>query len=93
MTAFWNIKDYFLKHNSFWSFFTRNRLVMLHSLLDIPENEGDSTKLKKLLALVQHFSNLDIYVPKTNIRIDKSLINYEEEKREEEKLCSLYIQI
>ena len=43
-------------------------------------------------ALVQHFSNLDIYVPKQNISIDKNFINYEEEKMEE-KLCSLYKQI
>ena len=66
---------------------------MLHSMLDFPENEKNSRKLKKVQALVQHFSNLNIYVPKQNISIDKSFINYEEEKREEEKLCSLYIQI
>ena len=65
---------------------------MLHFMLDFPENEKDSRKLKKVQALVQHFSNLDIYVSKQNISIDKSFINYEEEKREE-KLCSLYIQI
>ena len=66
---------------------------MLHSMLDFPENEGDSRKLKKVQALVQHFSNLDMCVPKQNISIDKSFINYKEGKREEEKLCSLYIQI
>ena len=36
-------------------------------MIDFPENEGDSRKLKKMLALVQHFNNLDIYVPQQNI--------------------------
>ena len=40
--------------------FRWGRLLMLHSVLNFPENEGDSQKLKKLQALVQHFSNGDI---------------------------------
>ena len=40
---------------------------MLHSWLDILENEGDSRKLKKVQELVQHFSEqCKHYVPKQN---------------------------
>ena len=41
---------------------------MLHSMLDIPENEGDSRKLKKVQELVQHFrEQCRRYVQKGNI--------------------------
>ena len=66
---------------------------MLHSMLEFSGNEKHNRKLKKVQALVQHFSNSDIYVSKQTISIDKTFKNYEEEKREEEKLCSLHIQI
>ena len=40
---------------------------MLHSILVIPENEGDSKNLKKVQELIQHLvSNVEI-VPKQNI--------------------------
>ena len=60
---------------------------MLHSMLNFPKNEGDSRKLKKVKALVQHFSEqLRHFAPKQNcVSIGESLINYEEEKKEEEK--------
>ena len=32
---------------AFRAVFTRDRLLMLHSVLDFPENEGDSRKLKQ----------------------------------------------
>ena len=42
--------------------------MMLHFMLDFPENEGDSRKLKKVEELVQHFSGqCRHYVPKQNI--------------------------
>ena len=47
-------------------------------MLDFLENEKDSRRLKKVQAVVQNFSNLEIYVPKQNISIDKSFMNYEE---------------
>ena len=67
---------------------------MFCSMLDFPENEGDSRKLKKVQELIQHFCEQGRhYAPKQNITyksIDESLrsINYasKEEKREEEKL-------
>ena len=69
---------------------------MLHSMLNIPENEGDSRKLKKVQELVQHFQEqCRNYVPKQNITysIDESTrtINYEAKKRKEKnKNCSLH---
>ena len=59
---------------------------MLHSMFDFPENKRHNRKLKKVQQLVQHFSEQCRHVPKQNIGIDESLINYEEEKREEKKL-------
>ena len=42
--------------------------MMLHSVLDFPENEEDSRKLKKEHEVVQHFREQCIpYVPKRNI--------------------------
>ena len=35
---------------------TKSRLLMLHFMLDVPENEGNSRKLKKEQEIVQHFS-------------------------------------
>ena len=69
---------------------------MLHSMLNIPENEEDSRKLKKVQELVQHFQEqCTHYVPKQNITysIDESTrtINYEAKKRKEKnKNCSLH---
>ena len=69
---------------------------MLHSMLDFPENEGDSRKLKKVQELLQHFQEqCRHYVPKQNITysIDESKrsINYEANKRRvKKKNCSLY---
>ena len=41
---------------------------MLHSMLDFPENERDSRKLKKVQELVQHFrEQCRRYVPKQNM--------------------------
>ena len=41
---------------------------MFHSMLDFPENKGDSRKLKELQKLVQHFQEqCRHYVPKQNI--------------------------
>ena len=65
-------------------------LLMLHSVFDFPEKEKYNRKLKKVQTLVQHFSNLDIYVPIQNISIDKSFINYEEENSEK-KNCVVCI--
>ena len=60
---------------------------MLHSILIIPENEGDSKNLKKVQELIQHLvSNVEI-VPKQNITCKRwrkiRKINYEE-KREKD---------
>ena len=60
---------------------------MLHFILDFTENEEDSRKLKKVQELVQHFSEQCRHVPSYNINIHENLMNYEAEKREEEKLC------
>ena len=71
--AFWNTKD--CSQNpatSFiWSSFYNRQvtlLLMLHFVLDFPENEGDSRKLKKVQELFQHFSEqCSHYVSKQNI--------------------------
>ena len=60
---------------------------MLSSMINSPENERGSTKLKKVQELAQLFCERFRRVPKQNISIDESLINYEEEKKEKEKLC------
>ena len=64
---------------AFGAVFTRDRFLMLHSMLHFPEKEGDTGKLKKVHNLVQHFSEQlrNYYVPKTNVSIDESLIGYE----------------
>ena len=65
-------------------------------MINFPENEGDSRKLKKVQELVQHFQEqCRHYVSKQNITysIDQStrLINYEAKKRREKKKnCGLY---
>ena len=42
--------------------------MMLHSVFDFPENEGDSKKLKKVHELVKHFrEQCKRYVPIKNI--------------------------
>ena len=60
---------------------------MPHSMLDFPENEGDSRKLKKVEELVQHFSDqCRHYVPKQNIAYKhwwKCEIDYEEVRKKE----------
>ena len=58
---------------------------MLHSMLNFPENEGDSRKLRKVQGLVQHFQDqCRDYVPKQNITYSTNestrLINYEEKR-------------
>ena len=63
---------------------------MLHSMLDFPENERDSRKLKKVQELVQHFrKQCRHYVPEQNITLstDEMLraINYEANKTKGKK--------
>ena len=61
MEVFWNTKDLSRKLTSFvleWILLSRQvTLIMLHSMLSFPENEGDSRKLKKAEQIVQHFSD------------------------------------
>ena len=61
---------------------------MLQSMFDFPENAGDSRKLEK--AQEHYTEQCRHYIPKQNIDFDESLINYEEVKKEEEKLRTLY---
>ena len=61
---------------------------MLHSMFDFPENAGYSRKLEK--AKEHYTEQCRHYIPKQNINFDESLTNYEEEKKEEEKLRTLY---
>ena len=57
---------------------------MLHSVLDLPENEGDSRKLNKVEKLVHYFSKqCRHYVAKQNITYkhwSKCEINHEEDR-------------
>ena len=48
MKAFWNIKDRSQSTQVFGAVFTRDRLLMLYSMFDFPENAGDSRKLKNV---------------------------------------------
>ena len=40
MKAFWKTKDWSQKHTSFGAVFTKDKLLMLHSILNFPENGG-----------------------------------------------------
>ena len=79
INAYWNTKDWSQSTTAFGAVFTRDRFLMLHSMLHFSEKEGDTGKLKKVQNLVQHFSEQlrNYYVPKTNVIIDESLIGYE----------------
>ena len=56
INAYWNTKDWSQSTPAFGAVFTRDRFLMLHSMLHFPEKEGDTGKLKKQQNLVQHFS-------------------------------------
>ena len=79
INAYWNTKDWSQSTTAFGAVFTRDRFLMLHSMLHFPEKEGDTRKLKKVQYFVQHFSEQfrNYYVPKKNVSIDESLIGYE----------------
>ena len=60
ISIFWNTKDLSPKLTSLvleWILLSRQiTLIMLHSTLSLPGNEGDSRKMKKAEQIVQHFS-------------------------------------
>ena len=59
INAYWNIKDWSQSTPAFGAVLTRDRFLMLHSMLHFPENEGDTGKLKKVQNLVQHFTSVN----------------------------------
>ena len=65
INAYWNTKDWSQSTTAFGAVFTRDRFLMLHSMLHFPE-KGDIGKLKKVQNLIQHFSEQfrNYYVPK-----------------------------
>ena len=56
INAYWNTKDWSQSTPAFGAVFTRNRFLMLHTILCFPEKEGDTGKLKKVQNLVWYFS-------------------------------------
>ena len=79
MQAFWNIKDWSKRSAPahFEEVFTRDSLhYWCSTVCSIPENKGDSRKLKKVQELVQHFcEQCRHYVPKQDLtkNVDKLL--------------------
>ena len=56
INAYWNTKNWYKSTPVFGAVFTRDRFLMLHSMLHSPEKEGDTGKLRKVQNLVQDFS-------------------------------------
>ena len=79
INAYWNSKDWSQSTPAFGAVFTRDRFLMLHSMLHFPENERDTGKLKKVQNLVQYFNEQfrNYYEPKKNVSTEESLIGYE----------------
>ena len=50
--AYWNTKDWSQSTPAFGAVFTRDRFLMLHSMLHFPEKEEDTGKLKKVQNLI-----------------------------------------
>ena len=57
----------------------RDRFFQLQTTVHFPQIEGDSLKLQKVQAIVQHFSKQfqEYYVPEQQVSIDESLIGFE----------------
>ena len=66
-------------HHHFQLFFMRNRFFQLQAAVHFPQIDGDSSKLQKVKAVVQHFSQQfqEHYVPEQQVSIDESLIGFE----------------
>ena len=52
INAYWNTKDWSQSTTAFGAVFTRDRFLMLHSMLHFPEKEEDTGKLKKVQNLI-----------------------------------------
>ena len=66
-------------HHKFSTVFTRDRFFQLQTTVRFPQIEGDSSKLQKVPAVVQHFSQQfqEYYVSEQQVSINKSFIGFE----------------
>ena len=66
-------------HHHFQLFFMRNRFFQLQAAVHFPQIDGDRSKLQKVKAVVQHFSQQfqEHYVPEQQVSIDENLIGFE----------------
>ena len=79
MKEYWNKTDWSQDTPSFSTVFTCDRFFQLQAAVHFPQIEGDSSKLQKVQAIVQHFSQQfqEYYVPEQQVSIDESLIGFE----------------
>ena len=74
-----NMKDWSQSASFFPAVFTRDCLCMFQYMLNFPESDGETCKLKKVHYIVKHFSEQFwfYYMPKKEVSIDESLIGFE----------------
>ena len=79
MKEYWNKTDWSQDAPSFSTAFTRDWFFQLQEVVQFPQIKGDSPKLRKVEAIVQHFSQQfqEYYVPEQQVSIDASLIDFE----------------
>ena len=79
MKEYWNKTDWSQDTPSFSIVFTRDRFFQLQVAVHFPQIEGDSSKLQKVQAIVQHCSQQfqEYYVPEQQVSTDESLIGFE----------------
>ena len=73
INAYWNTKDWSQSTPAFGAVFTRDRFLMLHSMLHFPVKQGDTGKLKNVQNLIQHFSEQfrNYYVSKKIVEVQQ----------------------
>ena len=79
MQEYWNKTDWSQDTPSFSTVFTCDRFFQLQSAVHFPQIDGDTSKLQKVQAIVQHFSQQfqEHYVPEQQVSSDESLIGFE----------------
>ena len=94
MKEYWNKTDWSQDNiPSFSTVFTCDRFFQLQMAVHFPQIEGHSSKLQKVQAIVQHFSQLfqQYYVPEQQVSIDESLIGFKGRGLAQSNICQTSI--